>query len=162
LPLTPGAKEIVLLDQDTGEAVFEHRDVLGGTTAAIGLLQTGIALAADRVVVIVVGGEAVAVDSHDHTVPPVAYGLAERAANALGASLIGVELAHMDEGPVVWGVQAVPDFRHALPVGQSTVAEAIAKLAAEYATFLKPESVAIELQGGAIEREVTDDVALSA
>jgi glutathione synthase/RimK-type ligase-like ATP-grasp enzyme len=162
LPLTPGAKEIVLLDQDTGEAVFEHREVLGGTSAAIGLLQTGIALAADRVVVIVVGGEAVAVDSHDHTVPPVAYGLAERAANALGASLIGVELAHMDEGPVVWGVQAVPDFRHALPVGQTTVAEAIAKLAAEYGTFLKPETVAIELQGGAIERKVTDDVALSA
>jgi glutathione synthase/RimK-type ligase-like ATP-grasp enzyme len=159
LPLAPGGKEIVLLDQDAGEAVFEHRDVLGGASAAIGLLQTGIAMAADRVVVIVVDGVAVAVDSHDHTVPPVAYGLAERAATALGASLIGVELAHMDEGPVVWGVQAVPDFRHALPVGQTTVAEAIARLAA---SPLKPETVQLELQSGVIEREVTDDVALSA
>jgi glutathione synthase/RimK-type ligase-like ATP-grasp enzyme len=159
LPLAPGAREIVLLDQDTGEAIFEHRDVLGGKGDTVGLLQTGIALAADRVVVIVVNGEAVAVDSHDHNVPPVAYGLAERAANALGASLIAVELAHMDEGPVVWGVQAVPDFRHALPVGPTTVAEAIARLAA---MPRKPDTVQLELQTGIIEREVTDDVALSA
>jgi glutathione synthase/RimK-type ligase-like ATP-grasp enzyme len=159
LPLAPGAKEIVLLDQDTGEAVFEHREVLGGKGDVIGLLQTGIALAADRVTVIVVGGEAIAVDSHDHTVPPVAYGLAERAAHALGASLIGVELAHMEAGPVVWGVQAVPDFRHALPIGDITVAEALAKLATVH---IKPDAVQLEIQVGTIEREVTNDVALTA
>jgi glutathione synthase/RimK-type ligase-like ATP-grasp enzyme len=159
LPLAPGANEIVLLDQDTGEAVFEHREVLGGKSDMIGLLQTGIALAADRVTVIVVAGEAVAVDSHDHTVPPVAYGLAERAANALGASLIGVELAHMEAGPVVWGVQAVPDFRHALPIGDTSVAAAIAKLVTAQ---IKPEAVQLEIQVGSVEREVTDDVALTA
>jgi glutathione synthase/RimK-type ligase-like ATP-grasp enzyme len=159
LPLTAGSKEIVLLDQDSAEAVFEHRDVLGSKSDVIGLLQVGTAQAADRVTVIVVNGLAVAVNSHDHTVPPVAYVLAERAANALGATLIGVELAHMNEGPVVWSVQAVPDFRHALPVGTGSVADAIAQLAG---SPQKPDTVQLELQSELIEREVTDDVALSA
>jgi glutathione synthase/RimK-type ligase-like ATP-grasp enzyme len=164
MPLAPSAKEIVLFDEDTAEAVFEHRDVLGDKSDAIGLLQTGIALGSDRVTVIVVDGVAVAVNSHDHDVPKSAYGLAELAARALGASLIGVEIAHMDAGPVVWGVHPVPDFRNALSLGDTSVAEAIAKLAVELVGASKPDVIAVELleENGTISREVTNDVALSA
>ncbi|MFL5759468.1 MAG: hypothetical protein ACJ789_07010 [Thermomicrobiales bacterium] len=166
LPLAPGSKEIVLIDEDTAEAVFEHRHVLGAKADLIGLVQTGIALGSDRVTVIVVDGVAVAVDSHDHDVPKAAYGLAELAAKALGASLIGIEVAHMAAGAVVWNVNPIPDFRDAIALGETTVAEAIAKLAVEWAGSLRPDAIAVELlddgQGGALGREVPDDVALSA
>jgi glutamate---[amino group carrier protein] ligase len=166
LPLSPSAKEIVLFDEDTAEAVFEHRDVLGHKSDVIGLLQTGIALSTDRVTVIVVDGSAVAVNSHDHDVPKSAYGLAELTAKAFGASLIGVEVAHMAAGPVVWSLNPVPDFRDAISLGDTTVAEAIAKLAIELAEQGKPDVIAVELldevQSESIGREVRDDVALSA
>jgi glutathione synthase/RimK-type ligase-like ATP-grasp enzyme len=166
MPLAPGSKEIVLFDEDTAEAVFEHRDVLGHKSDVLGLLQTGVALPTDRVTVIVVDGVAVAVNSHDHDVPKSAYGLAELAAKALGASMIGVEVAHMIDGPVVWSVQPTPDFRDAISLDDTTVAEAIAKLAAELSQKTSPEVIAVELldevQGTTIGREVRDDVALSA
>jgi glutathione synthase/RimK-type ligase-like ATP-grasp enzyme len=166
LPLASGAKEIVLFDEDMAEAVFEHRDVLGNKSDVIGLLQTGIALGSDRVMVIVVDGVAVAVNSHDHNVPKAGYGLAELTARALGASFIGVEIAHMDAGPVVWSVHPVPDFRNALSLGDMSVAEAVAKLASHLVGASTSDVIAVELldesPGGSIGREVTDDVALTA
>jgi hypothetical protein len=46
----------------------------------------------------------------------------------LGASLVGVTLAHTPDGLVVWDVRPTPDFRHSIPTGAESVAEAIAVL----------------------------------
>ena len=117
LPLTPGASEIALLDRDTAEAVFEHRGTLGGSSAAMGILQAGATLDRGRVSVIVVDGCAVAM--HDPA-GQVRYasrfiGVAEAAASALGASIVGIEMIATASGPVVWDVNPVPDFRDATP-----------------------------------------------
>ncbi|HKG25456.1 MAG TPA: hypothetical protein VKB09_07390 [Thermomicrobiales bacterium] len=169
LPLTAGAAEIALLDRDTAEAVFEHRGTLGGSSAAIGILQAGAAFDRARVSVIVVDGQAVALHDPTGQARYVArfVGVAEAAAHVLGASIVGIDLVATPTGPVVWDVDPVPDFRDAAPLGTASVAEAIADLAARHAltaaTIVTQLSLDDEVGLGAgLAREVTDGVALSA
>jgi glutathione synthase/RimK-type ligase-like ATP-grasp enzyme len=169
LPLTPSSSEIALLDRDTAEAVFEHRGTLGGSSAAMGILQAGASLDRGRVSVIVVDGCAVAM--HDPSglarYATRFIGVAEAAANAVGASIVGIDLIATPSGPVVWDVNPVADFRDATPLGTFSVAAAIADLAARHvltrATIVTQLSLDAEVElGTGLTREVTDGVALSA
>ncbi len=133
LPLHPGAVPTSLLDRDVAEAVVEHRAVLGDAAAALALVQAGAPTMAERLTVVVVDGRATAlIESNPdagwtrHRLDAVA--LAEETANALGAGVVGVEVALASEGIVVWDVQPVPEFRGAAPLGRTTVAEALATL----------------------------------
>jgi hypothetical protein len=83
-------------------------------------------------VVHVVDGSAIAIDGATASVDDLA--IAEHAAQALGASLVAVELAYTNAGTVIWDVFPVGDFRQARPIGDLTVAEAIANLVAARAT----------------------------
>jgi hypothetical protein len=126
LPLPWDNAPVALLDEDAAEAVIEHRAVLGSGAESLALVQQGTAIGAATVVV--VAGEAVAADGLPS---PGAVAVAESAARALGADLVGVVVAETAAGPVAWDILPAPDFRHAAPLGDRTVADAIAALAAE-------------------------------
>ena len=175
LPLTAGVAPIVLLDVDTAEAVLEHRSVLGSSRDGLALVQAGAPLS--RATVIVVEGRAVAeVATADGSAPPAAaVSLAEQAAAVLKASVVGIEVALTGEGPVVWDVHPVPEFRHAVPIGAVTVAEAVAaaavaRLGIEAGRMAAREQVAgrriavdePDWRGTNARREVGDGVVLSA
>jgi hypothetical protein len=169
LPLTPGESEIALLDRDTAEAVFEHRETLGGVAATIGIVQSGTTVGRSKVTVIVVDGRAVAISDPrgqaSEAAPFVA--VAEAAAHVLDASIIGIELIDTPDGPVVWDVDPVPDFRDATPLGPAAVADAIAEMVAGYvlarATIVTQLALSDEVVlGASLGREVTDGVALYA
>lgn len=124
LPLDPGAPSIVLRDREIAEAVFEHRNVLGRTNDAVSLLQQGVAEQA-RLLILVAGGKAVAVGGDSDAALDGAVVLAEAAANALRAGLIGVEIAEIDGALVVWDVQPVPDYRAMRPLVGRSVDDAL-------------------------------------
>jgi len=129
LPLTPGSATAPLYDRDTAEAVIEHRVVLGDAREAISLVQAGVPDEAQRFAVHVVDGQAVAIDGRDGAVPADVLALAERAALALEAAIIAVEVVTTPSGSVVWDVQPIAEFRRARSLGEVTLAEAIARLA---------------------------------
>jgi len=146
LPLTPGSAGVTLWDQDTAEAVLEHRGVLGGASENVFVLQQGAPATADRVTMTVVGGVVAGVETPgERAVWPEAMALAVQAARVLRAGLVGVELTHTAAGWVIWDVVPIPDFRLAIPVGCASVAAAIADLASErlgeQATRLAPADV---------------------
>jgi glutathione synthase/RimK-type ligase-like ATP-grasp enzyme len=128
LPLSYGSTEIALMDRDTAEAVFEHRGMLGGSSAAIGIVQAGVAFARGRVSICVVNGRAVSLHNPSGEVryPSRFIGIAEAVAQVLGASIVGVELVETLNGPVVWDINPTPEFRDGITLGDRTVAEAIA------------------------------------
>ncbi len=134
LGLTPGGATTHLHDHDTADAVIEHRVVLGNEAEAIFLLQAGAPDASARTRVHVVGGRAVAIEGVDADAKEL--DIAERAARALGASLVVIELARtghtgtVEHGTVVWDIHPVSDFRNARQLGDESVAGAIASLAA--------------------------------
>lgn len=134
LPLSPGVTEVALLDRDTAEAVFEHRGTLGGSSAAIGIVQAGTAFSRGRVSICVVNGRAVSIDDPaGHARFPSRYvALAEAVAQVLGASIIGVTLVDTIDGPVVWDVNPTPEFRVGTLLGERTVAECVADLVASH------------------------------
>lgn len=145
LPLTPGSAGITLWDQDTAEAVLEHRGVLGGAAENVFLLQRGAPLPTERVMVTVVGGKVAGIETaSDRSVWPEATALATQAAQVLRAGLVGIELAHTPTGWVVWDVVPVPDFRAAVPVGSTTIAAAIADLAGGRILEQAPRVIAFE------------------
>ncbi|MGI8643877.1 MAG: ATP-grasp domain-containing protein [Thermomicrobiales bacterium] len=110
LPMTPGDAPVMLWDHDTAEAVTEHRATLGAIHDSVVLLQAGAPADADRTRLLVLDGRAIAADAAV-CVDGLERKLAEATALALGASLIGVEIARGPAGPVVWDVQPVPEFR---------------------------------------------------
>ena len=131
LPLDVQSGGIALLDVDAAEAVVEHRSVLGGAEGALGLLQAGSPTKESRVTVIVIDGMASALMVTPATaVPDSALRLAEGAAAALGADLVAIEISLASNAPIVWDAQPIPDFRHALPIGDHDVAHAIARAVA--------------------------------
>jgi glutathione synthase/RimK-type ligase-like ATP-grasp enzyme len=169
LPLVPGAAEIALLDRDTAEAVFEHRETLGGTSATIGVLQAGTPLDRGIVSIVVVDGRAVAIADPSGQAHYAArfLGVAEAAACTLGASVIGINLIVTRDGPIVWDVDPIPDFRDAMPLGPVSAAEAIADLVARHvlsqATIVTQLALEDEVVfGPGLGREVAGGVALSA
>ena len=133
LPLAAGTAPVALLDVDTAEAVLEHRSVLGSTHESLALVQAGAPAAAARTTIVVVDGQAVAATPSQGaalaSARAAALRLAESVAAVLGAVVVGVEIALTGDGPVVWDVQAVPEYRHAVPLGNATVAEALAAAA---------------------------------
>ena len=152
LPLNGGAP-ITLWDEDTAEAVLEHRSVLGSAADAVSLVQAGAPVATERALVHIVGGAAVAVeDAGDFiSTAPVAAKLAEAAARALGATVAAVEIALTPSGFVVWDVQPAADFRNAAPLVGRGPAAAIAALAAS-SLVARPafeHAVRVRLQAGA-------------
>ncbi len=166
LPLTPGSAPVLLYDRDTAEAVFEHRHTLGGAHDIVGLVQAGAIACAPHATVIVVAGEAVGIHAPagQSALAPQAVALAESAAHTLGADIIGVELLLLPGSPVVWDVQAAPDFRDAIPCGPRPIALAIAELAAmrliERTAMVSPIPSDHTI-GSALRQEVGDGVALA-
>lgn len=128
LPLAYDSRPIVLLDRDTAEAVTEHRMVLGAGVERVSLIQQGANLAATTVIVI--DGRAVAAHGLDGaTLSHSAIRVAEAAADAIDADICGVQIVESGNGPLVWDIDPVPDFRHAAPLGDRDAATAIAALA---------------------------------
>jgi hypothetical protein len=124
LPLDPGASGIVLRDREIAEAIFEHRNVLGRTNDAVSLLQKGVAEQA-RLLILVAGGKSVAAEGGSDAALDGAILLAEAAATALRAGLIGVEIAEIDGELVVWDVRPVPDYRSMRPLIGRSVDDAL-------------------------------------
>ena len=83
--------------------------------------------------VVVVDGNAIASSVAGKSVlrQESALRLAEQAAVALDAQIIGVRIAQVSAGVVVWDVDPVPEFRHYNQIGPLSVAEAIARLVAK-------------------------------
>jgi [lysine-biosynthesis-protein LysW]---L-2-aminoadipate ligase len=156
LPITPGSTTTCLLDKDTAEAVIEHRIVLGNNAEAIILLQAGAPAAGELVRVHVVGGRAIAVDGD--VADAGAIRLAEQAAGVLGASLIAVDIARVDDTCVVWDAMPVADFRQSTLLGSTSVAEALAELATTMGRERKT-SIAIRAEW---ETEARHGIVLSA
>ena len=132
MPLAYDSDQIVLPDIDTAEAVLEHRAMLGGTAAALALVQRGVAPAASHWTIIVVGGKAVAATIAEGAVcPAAAITLAESVANLLAAGLVGIEVAAIAGSFVAWDIVPIPEYRHARPLADATVAFAVARLVLE-------------------------------
>jgi hypothetical protein len=131
MPMTPGQTGVTLWDSDTAEAVLEHRSVLGGRSENVFVLFGGAPTAGERVLLTVVGGNVAGIETPMAELPAAteANHLACRAAFALRAPLVGVELAWTAAGWVIWNIVPVPDFRAAVPTGEVSVAGAIAALA---------------------------------
>jgi hypothetical protein len=141
LPLDLQSSGIALLDFDAAEAIVEHRVVLGGSVAALGLIQAGAPVEADLATVVVVDGKATALTVTSGTAVSVAaLHLAEAAAHVLKADLVSIVLALGGQQPLVWDVQPVSDFRHALPITGQGVAQAIADAVARRLTALVPDT----------------------
>jgi hypothetical protein len=145
LPLDLQSSGIALLDFDAAEAIVEHRVVLGGSVAALGLIQAGAPAAADLATVAVVDGKATALTVASGTpVSDDALHLAEAAARVLNADLVSIVLALSGQQPLVWDVQPVPEFRHALPIAGQSVAQAIADAVALRLTAQIPDALMTE------------------
>lgn len=125
LPMIHGAATTVMLDEDTADAVIEHRVVLGTADEAIVLVQAGAPAESARVHV--VDGEAIAFDGE--TLLDGAADLAARAAIAIDAAVVAIDIAVVDGRMVVWDALPVADFRKGIAIGGKTVGEAIAALA---------------------------------
>lgn len=132
LPLDMKSEGIALLDQDTAEAVLEHRAVLGGSERSLGLIQAGAPAAHQRAEIIVIDGRATALKpGGELPCGPAERRLAEEAARALRADLVAVSIARTGPEPIIWDVHPAPDFRDAMSIAVLTVAEAIAHTVAQ-------------------------------
>ncbi len=127
LPMIHSAGTTVLLDEDTADAVIEHRVVLGTADEAIVLVQASAPSAAELVRVHVVDGEAISWEGE--ALLDGALSLAVRAANAIDACVVAIDIALVGDRMVVWDALPVADFRKSTPIGATSVGEAIAALA---------------------------------
>lgn len=127
LPMIHSAATTVLLDEDTADAVIEHRIVLGTADEAIVLLQAGAPSGTDLVRIHVVDGEAIAFDGD--ALLDGAASLAVRAAAAIGAAVVAIDIAVVQGQVVVWDALPVADFRKGTLIGKTSMGEAIATLA---------------------------------
>lgn len=134
LPMIHGTATTVMLDEDTADAVIEHRVVLGTADEAIVLVQAGAPV--ERVRVHVVDGESIAYDGD--TLIDGASDLAVRAAAAIEASVVAIDIAVVGGRVVVWDALPVADFRTSTKIGMTTVGEAIAALATRRAEAHAP------------------------
>ncbi len=168
LPLATDEPAVTLHDQDTAEAVLEHRGVLGGVSERVAVIQAGVPAAGDTTTVLVVGGVAVAAtDASWVAVEPEIAPLAVATARALNAAIVGVTMAVIDGEIVIWDVQPVPEFREMVALGSTSAADAIARLAAPArAPAPSEDDVPVEIVAVAADpslwREVVGGVALIA
>lgn len=136
LSLTPKSADLTILDRDTAEAVMEHREMLRDKHDAMGLVQSGIRGVSGTL--IVAGGKVVGIDGDQSLANGAAFNLAEAAAAALYADLIGIVVSATANGHVVWDIDPVPDFRTAVATGSTDVATAIAASIARKAGSAPP------------------------
>lgn len=124
LPMLHSSAPMTLLDEDTADAVIEHRVVLGTDEEEIVMLQAG-ALTDETpwYRIHMAGFQAVAVDG-DELPPAEAVQVAEQAARAIDAGLVAIDVAHVDGTWVAWDAVPVADFRKATLLGEITVADA--------------------------------------
>jgi glutathione synthase/RimK-type ligase-like ATP-grasp enzyme len=130
-PLQPKSAGLTLWDRDTAEAVLEHREMLGQRGDTLGLVQAGDGSASIRV--IVVNGIAAGYEGSEALAGDPAYQLAQKAAAALDAEVIGVVLVQGAQGMEIWDIDPAPDFRNATAIGHASVASAIAARVTELA-----------------------------
>lgn len=159
MPLRYGKPGLTLLDRDSAEAVLEHRDTLGGVSGAMTMLQAAAPSRAALTGVLVVGGQAVAVRQEAGMIDPAAIELAERAADAIGATIAGIELFDNGHELVIWDIAPVPEFRLYEPLSGLSIYSSIAALIAGKQAFESAQSIQV---AGGLKREVADDVVLSA
>jgi len=170
LPLRPGTSTTSLIDRDGAEAVLEHREVLGESRDALALIQAGIPASSSRATIVVIDGQATAVSGPAAPrLSDAAISMAEYAASALDATMVGVVIVAGAGGFVVWDIVPVPEFRNAVPLGGLTVAATIARAAVARVDLNHDwprADVAVDVvqrAGSAvIEREVSDGVILTA
>jgi [lysine-biosynthesis-protein LysW]--L-2-aminoadipate ligase len=127
LPLDLQTPAIPLFDVDAAEAILEHRAVLGGAGRSLGLIQAGLPTPSEQLTVIVVDGVATAVGGTSLVAMGDAVPLAEETARALRAELVGVVIASVGGRSLVWDVNPVPEFRDALPIAGTIVADVITR-----------------------------------
>ncbi len=165
-PMQIGLSGIGLQDREIAEAILEHRHTLGGSAESVMVVQHGYHDENDLIKAIVVDGHVVAYEGTCHH--PNGFSgceqLAAAAATAIGASLVGVTLAHTDDGLVVWDIRPTPDFRHSIPTGSSSVADAVLALAQRIlANGAVPEVIARATMPALLETSgLVHDVVLSA
>lgn len=136
-PMSTGSAATALPDHDTADAVIEHRVVLGSAEEEIMLLQQGAPHGGDVLRIHVVDGVPVAFEG---PVPDDSLlDLAVRASNALEASVLGIDLARIDGEWLAWDTRPVADFRNSTLLGETTVAHAIAAVAAAELTAFNEE-----------------------
>ena len=126
LPMLHSSPPVALADSDTAEAVIEHRVVLGTEEEEIVMLQAGATTGATPWYRLHVAGfRAIAVDGSD--LPPAdAIAVAERAAKAIDAGSIAVDVGYIHDAWVAWDAVPLADFRNATLLDTTTVADAIA------------------------------------
>lgn len=129
LPQTPGTSTTALIDNDTAEAVIEHRVVLGTHGEAIVVIQRGAPTHEQHGRHHVVAGQVIATEGG--LVDRAAQTLAVRAALALDATAVSIDIAHVDGHLVIWDVVPVTDFRSASLTGSRTVGQAMADAVTE-------------------------------
>ncbi|MGI8483325.1 MAG: hypothetical protein ACR2OU_03570, partial [Thermomicrobiales bacterium] len=112
----------------------------------------------------VVGGHAIAIQGA--AIENAGLAMAEHAAEAIGASIVSVELAMLKGELVVWDLHPVGDFRHAQVLGRQSIPEAIAELAVNGTRATNTHSTQKFLSGAvsrsAWEAEARHGVALTA
>ncbi len=126
LPMIHGSTTATLLDEDTADAVIEHRVVLGTDEEEVVMLQAG-ALISDTewYRIHTAGFQPIAVDGNE--IPPIeAQDLAGEAARVLDAGSVAIDVAFIEGKWVVWDAIPLADFRGATLLGETTVEQAIA------------------------------------
>ena len=159
LPLRYGKPGLPILDRDSAEAVLEHRDTLGGVSGAMTMLQAGCPSRATLSGVVVVGGQAVAIRQEAGLVDSAALEIAERAAEAIGATIAGIELFNNGSEWVVWDIVPVPELRAYEALPDQSIYGAIADLVTGKSAF--GSANALHVAAG-LKREVAGGVVLSA
>ena len=146
--LSPSKGPQPVFDDDIAEALLEHRHTLLAPAARTMLVQAGSPAETEIARVVVVGGQATATAAagRENLRSTAVLHMAEQAADALNASLIGVHISEIDEQLVVWDIDPVPDFRGMVGIGEHSVAEAIASLA----TAITSPDLREEVAGGVV------------
>jgi [lysine-biosynthesis-protein LysW]---L-2-aminoadipate ligase len=159
MPLRYGKPGLPILDRDSAEAVLEHRDTLGGVSGAMTLLQAGVYPASARTSVIVVKGSVVGIRSENVDIDLSSLEIAESAAVALRASIVGIDLVSTDRGWAIWDVNAVPELRQFESLGGRSIYGSIVDAIVRDRSTVMANAMA----GPAVlAREVADGIVLSA
>lgn len=164
LPLQSGAREIPLFDRDIAEAVLEHREVLGSRPHTLTLVQAGAQCGRQRLELLVVNGQVVATSDMGGNAEgmSIAIGLAERTAAFLNAATLGVTVVRTLHGPVVWDVQAVPEFRSLTAIGAAPAVTSMVDLILPFLTETAGHRPLDLAPGAAFRREAAGGALLSA
>ena len=124
-PMIHSSNPMPLADEDTADAVIEHRVVLGTDEEEIVMLQAGAITPASTFRIHVAGFTAVAVDG-DVLPPSAACVVAEQAARAIDGGMVAIDVMSRNDSWVAWDAVPVADFRKAILLTDLSVASAIA------------------------------------